>query len=409
MRNWKLKFAMLGIGQAISLLTSAVLQMAIVWYLTQRTGSAAIVTLATLSGYLPRAVLGLFTGVFIDRYDRKKILILSDLGIALAALLLAGVALLSEIPLWLIFLMLCFRSIGAAFHSPALNAIIPTIVPKDQLARCAGFSQGFESVSLILSPALAAILFTIWDLSSIILLDVVGAAIAIFIVAVLPLPKTGKEGSGESVHLWQDMKEGIGILQRQKGMMAILVISSLYAFIYFPIGSMYPLITMTYFGGSVADSSIVEIVFSVGTLAGALLLGIIANKIHKIGAIAASIGIYGFGATIVGMLPPSGLSAFIVVSAVMGLTIPFFYGLRTAIFQSTIPNAYLGRVLSLAYSVSLFAAPLGLLLGGGFSEIAGVQNCFFVCGLLAVCLAVTMLVMPSVRNSVNEQDIKPSE
>lgn len=389
----------LGIGQAVSILTSSILQIAIVWYLTRRTGSAAVITLSTLSGFLPRAVLGMFTGAFIDRYDRKKIIMLSDSVIAAAALLLAVVASRTEIPIWFIFVILCIRSVGAAFHTPSLNAIIPTIVPKDQLARCAGFLQGFESVSMILSPALAAFLFSVWNLSAIVMLDVAGAAIAIIIVTLLRIPKNTREDSAEKVHVWQDTKDGIAILRGEKGMLAILIISSLYAFIYFPIGSMYPLITMTYFGGSVADSSVVEIVFSSGTLIGALLLGWVGNRIHKVKAIAASIGIYGMGAMFSGLLAPDRLQTFILLSAVMGLTIPFFYGLRTAIFQSRIPNEYLGRVLSLAYSVSLFATPLGLLLGGGFSEIAGVQNCFFICGVLAICLALAMLVTPSIRNS----------
>lgn len=389
----------LGIGQAVSILTSSILQIAIVWYLTRRTGSAAVITLSTLSGFLPRAVLGMFTGAFIDRYDRKKIIMLSDSVIAAAALLLAVVASRTEIPIWFIFVILCIRSVGAAFHTPSLNAIIPTIVPKDQLARCAGFLQGFESVSMILSPALAAFLFSVWNLSAIVMLDVAGAAIAITIVTLLRIPKNTREDSAEKVHVWQDTKDGIAILRGEKGMLAILIISSLYAFIYFPIGSMYPLITMTYFGGSVADSSVVEIVFSSGTLIGALLLGWVGNRIHKVKAIAASIGIYGMGAMFSGLLAPDRLQTFILLSAVMGLTIPFFYGLRTAIFQSRIPNEYLGRVLSLAYSVSLFATPLGLLLGGGFSEIAGVQNCFFICGALAICLALAMLVTPSIRNS----------
>lgn len=399
MENWKRKFVLLGIGQAVSMLTSSILQIAIVWYLTQRTKSPAIVTFSTLSGYLPRAVLGLFTGAFIDRFDRKKVLIFSDLGIALAALLLAAVAFGGEVPVWLIFLILCLRSVGAAFHSPTLNAIIPTIVPKDQLARCAGFSQGFESVSLILSPALAALLYSLWDFGAIVLLDVVGALAAVAIVLPMAMPKNQTLQKGDRLHLWQDTKDGIAVLRRERGMIAIMVISSLYAFIYFPIGSMYPLITMTYFGGSIADSSLVEIVFSGGTLLGALLLGAVGNKIHKIGAIAASIGIYGVGAALVGLLPSHGMGAFIVLSGVMGVTIPFFYGLRTAIFQSRIPAEYLGRVLSLTYSVSLFASPLGLLLGGGFSEIAGVNRCFFVCGVLAICLAAAMLLTPSVRDS----------
>lgn len=396
--KWKRKFIFLSIGQAVSMLSSSILQMAIIWHLTERTGSAAIITLSTLSGYLPRAILGLFTGAIIDRFDRKKIIILSDLGIALAALVLAGLARWGEIPIWLIFLILCLRSVGAAFHSPSLNAIVPTIVPKEELARCAGITQSFESVSLILSPALAAMLYNVWDLSSIVFLDVIGAGVAITILLLMHIPKHEGHSAGERLHIWQDTKEGIAVLRREKGMMAILIVSTIYAFIYFPIGSMYPLITMTYFGGTVAESSIVEMAFSGGMLLGGLLLGFLGNKIRKIRAITASIGIYGIGVMLSGLLPPEGLRPFIALSGLMGLTLPFFYGLRTAIFQASVPKEYLGRVLSLLYSVSLFAAPLGLLLGGGFSEAIGVNHCFFACGVMAICLSLTMLFMPSVRN-----------
>lgn len=381
------------------MLTSSVLQIAIVWYLTQTTESAAIITMSTLAGYLPRGVLGLFTGAYIDRYDRKKIMIFSDLIIALAALIMAGVALWTDLPVWLILLVLCIRSVGAAFHSPSLGAVIPTIVPKEELARCAGFLQGFESVSLIISPALAAMLFHVWNLSSIVLLDVAGAAIAIVIVLCIDIPGHVKEIRKEKVHIWADTKSGFAILRQSKGMLAIMLVSSLYAFIYFPIGSMYPLITMTYFGGSIADSSVVEIVFSSGTLVGAVLLGWVGRRVHKVTAIAISIGVYGVGAMLSGLLGPGMLTAFTILSAIMGITIPFFYGLRTAIFQSQIPNEYLGRVLSLANSVSLFAGPLGLVAGGGFSELAGVNRCFFVCGVLAIGLAAVMLIVPSIRNS----------
>lgn len=398
MENWKTKFVFLGIGQAVSMLTSSILQISIVWYLTRKTGSAAIITLATLAGYLPRALLGLFTGAFIDRFDRKKILIFSDLTIALAALALALVALFTEIPLWFIFVILCVRSMGAAFHTPALNAVVPSIVPKDQLTRCAGVTQGFESVSLILSPALAAMLFRVWDLSAIVFLDVIGALAAVSIVSILPIPHRIHRGEAGKVHILQDTKDGFAVLRKEKGLVAIMVVSTLYAFIYFPIGSLYPLITMTYFGGGVAESGIVEIVFSSGTLLGALLLGIAGNKLNRIGAVTASIGIYGLGVMSTGLLPPDGLKAFIALSGMMGMTLPFFYGLRTAIFQSRVPGEYLGRVLSLLYSTSLFAAPLGLLLGGTISELMGVNNCFFVCGVLAVCLAIAMLVLPSIRS-----------
>lgn len=400
MEHWKGKFILLATGQAVSMLTSSILQISIVWFLTQKTLSPTVITLSTLAGYLPRAVLGLFTGAFIDRFDRKKILIFSDLGIALAALILAGAAYFGELPIWLIFTMLCLRSVGAAFHSPSFNAVVPTIVPKEQLSRCAGITQGFDSVSLLLSPALAALLFRVWDLSAVILLDVVGALAAITIVTVLPIPRRGADGERAPLRVWQDTKEGLAVLRSHRGLTAILVISTLYAFIYFPIGSMYPLITMSYFGGTVNDSSVVEIAFSAGTLLGALLLGVVGNQIHRVRAITASIGLYGLGLTMAGLLPPGGLRAFIALSALMGLTLPFFYGLRTAIFQSNVPDEYLGRVLSLVYSVSLFSSPLGLLFGGTFAEVMGVNICFFACGVLSLCLAIAMAFTPSVRASM---------
>lgn len=399
MTHWKGKFILLGVGQAISMLTSSVLQISIIWYLTQKTLSPTIITLSTLAGYLPRAVLGLFTGAFIDRFDRKHILILADLVIALAALTLALAAWQGEMPIWLIFLMLCVRSVGAAFHSPAFNAVVPSMVPKQQITRCAGITQSFDSISLLIGPALAAMLFSRWELSSIILLDVGGAVVAITIVALLPIPGRSGEVSSARFRVLQDTKEGLAVLRNHRGLMAVMVISTLYAFIYFPIGSMYPLMTMGYFGGSVADSSTVEIAFSAGNLLGGLILGVLGNKIHKLGGITASIGVYGLGLTAAGLLPPGGLRPFIVLSALMGLTLPFFYGLRTAIYQSHVPGEYLGRVLSLAYSVSLFAAPLGLLFGGGFAERMGVNRAFFLCGVLSIALAASLVLNPSIRAS----------
>lgn len=402
MENWKRKFALLGIGQAVSILSASVLQMAIIWYLTESTKSAKIITLSTLCGYMPRAVLGMFGGALIDRYNRKIIVIVSDIIMALAALAITfGMAFTDALPIWFIFTVLAIRSVGSAFHKPALNAIIPSIVPKEYLAQCAGFLQGFESVSLIISPALAAILFGIWKLSYIAVLDAAGTVIAVLIVVFINIPAKEQGNNRGKMHILKDTKEGIAILRRINGMMPIMVISTIYAFIYFPIGSMYPLITMTYFRGSIDDSSLVEIIFSVGSLAGALVLGKIAGKIHHVFAIAVSIGVYGIGVLGTGLLPPEGIAVFMVLSGVMGITIPFFYGLRTAIFQRKIPDEYLGRVLSLAYSVSLFASPLGLILGGSFSEKAGIQNCFIICGILSICLSASMFLLPSVRKIGN--------
>ncbi|MDD4080115.1 MAG: MFS transporter [Eubacteriales bacterium] len=386
MRNWRHTFIAIWSGQAVSVLTSSVLQIAIVWYITQKTGSAALLSLATLIGFLPQVVLGLFIGVYIDRYKHKTVMILSDAGIALAGMVLVIIGIFGEIPIWLIFVVLFFRSIGAAFHSPALKAVTPTIVPRDQLTRYAGFAHSFESLSLVVSPALAALLFTIWDLNVIVLLDVAGALLAVVVLTFVKIPDRGKGKPSGRLPVLREAKEGFRVLRREPGLWALLVISSLYAFIYFPIGTLYPLITMTWFGGGIAESGTVEVVFSLGMLAGSFLLGVIGGKIKQVNAIILSIGAYGACVLMTGLLPASGLPVFIGLSLIMGMASPFYHGVQTAIYQTRIAHDYLGRVLSLTSSIELIAMPMGLILSGAFADVIGVNRWFAVSGVLTILI-----------------------
>jgi macrolide transport system ATP-binding/permease protein len=166
--NWKLKFYTIWAGQAVSLITSAILQMAIIFYLTEKTGSAMVLSMASLVGFLPYAVFGPAIGVLVDRHDRKKIMIGADLIIAAAGAVLAIVALYMELPIWMVMVVLFIRSIGTAFHTPALNAVTPLLVPEEQLTKCAGYSQSLQSISYIVSPAVAALLYSVWELNAII-------------------------------------------------------------------------------------------------------------------------------------------------------------------------------------------------------------------------------------------------
>lgn len=402
MENWKVKFTVIWAGQSVSLLTSSVLQMAIVWYLTEKTGSAAILSAATLIGFLPQALLGTFIGVYIDRYNRKMIMILADFFIAAVSLLLVAAGLQGEIPIPLILLVLFLRSIGSAFHYPALQAVTPSIVPQDQLTRFAGYSQSFENISLIISPALAAVLFRMFRLNFIILLDVAGALSAAFLLGIVKIPANRKKEL-PPLHVVRETLEGLGVLKRQRGMLSLMLVGALYAIIYFPVGTLYPLISMNYFGGGVSGSSLVEVVFAVGSLAGSLLLGIAGEKIDRAGAVAGSIAIYGAGVLITGLLPPGGFWVFVGLSLFMGMSVPFYTGVQTAIFQSRIPEEYLGRVFSLSSSISTISMPLGLIFSGVFAEILGVEKWFIVLGLMTLVLAAFARLQPSLRDCCDPQ------
>lgn len=401
-QSWKAKFTILWSGQSVSLFTSSILQMAIVWYLTEKTGSAAVLSLATLIGYLPAALLGMFIGTFIDRHSRKHIMIIADLSIALLGVLLAISSLQGEIPIWLIMAVLLLRSFGTAFHYPALQSVTPTIVPKDKITKYAGYAQSFESLSMVLSPALAALLFSIWDLTAIICLDVAGALFAVGTLFFVEIPKT-EPHSGKRESLLRETADGLRELRSVRGMAPLMAIGALYAIIYFPIGTLYPFITMEYFGGGFTESGVVEMVFAIGTLLGSLTLGLIGGKIPKIPFLAASIGIYGLGVLLSGLLPPSGMKAFILFSFVMGAAVPFYTGIQTAMFQLKFRQEYLGRIFSLSSSISTFAMPIGLILSGTFTDKIGINTLFIIAGGLALLLAVCTAILPPLRNCGNAE------
>lgn len=395
--NWKLKFFTIWAGQAVSLITSAILQMAIIFYLTEKTGSALVLSMASLAGFLPYAILGPAIGVLVDRYDRKKIMIAADLIIAAAGAMLAVVALYMDLAVWMVMAVLFIRSVGTAFHSPALNAVTPLLAPEDQLTKCAGYSQSVQSISYIVSPALAALLYSVWELNAIIALDVLGAVIASITVAVVNIPKLSRQAQLEQPDFIREMKEGFVVLKQDKGLFALLVLGTLYTFVYMPINALFPLMSMEHFKGTAVHISISEIAFASGMLIGGLLLGRLGSLDKRVLMITGSFFLMGASLALSGLLPPGGFSVFVICCVLMGLSAPFYSGVQTALFQERIKPQYLGRVFSLIGSIMSFAMPLGLILSGIFADKVGVNNWFLISGIVIIGIAVLSPLISEIR------------
>ncbi len=396
--NWKQRFFTIYAGQAVSLITSAILQMAIIFYITEKTGSAMVLSIASLIGFLPYAVLGPAIGVLVDRYNRKTIMIIADLIIAIAGAVLAFIALYMEIPIWMIMVVLFIRSVGAAFHSPALSAVTPLLVPEDQLTKCAGYSQSLQSISYIISPAAAAFLYSIWELNAIIAIDVFGAIVAIIALVLIKIPKLDVEKQELGLSFIKEMKDGFYILKENKGLFGLLLIGTLYMLVYMPINALYPLISMEYFKGTPVHVSITEIAYASGMLLGGMLLGLFGSYKKRIILITASIFMMGASLTISGLLPPSGFVLFALCCAIMGLSVPFYSGVQTALFQERIKPEYLGRVFSLTGSIMSLAMPVGLILSGLFADRIGVSNWFLISGILIIGIAITCPFISVIRS-----------
>lgn len=395
--NWKQKFFTIWTGQAVSLITSAILQMTIIFYLTEKTQSAVVLSMASLIGFLPYAVLGPAIGVLVDRYDRKMIMICADLIIALAGGILAVIAIYMELPVWMVMVVLFIRSVGTAFHSPALSAVTPLLVPEEELTKCAGYSQSLQSISYILSPAAAAFLYSVWELNAIIAIDVVGAVIACIAVALVHIPKVNIEQESLKRNFIEEMRQGIFVLKENKGLFALLLIGTLYMLVYMPINALYPLISMEHFAGTPMHISITEIAYASGMLTGGLLLGLFGGYKKRITLITASILMMGVSLTISGLLPSNGFIFFVLCCGIMGLSVPFYSGVQTALFQEKIKPEYLGRVFSLTGSIISLAMPVGLILSGAFADRIGVSHWFLLSGILIIGISVLCPLVPVIR------------
>lgn len=395
--HWKEKFAVLWVGQALSILTSMLSQYALIWYLTDLTGSSTVLSLATLAALLPQGILSLFTGAFADRFDRRVIMVVADGAVGAVSLALAFMAWRAPLTPGPILLVAALRSVGGAFHSPCLQAVTPLIAPPEALTRCAGWSQGIQTVSMLLSPALAAALYAAVPLHWIILLDTLGAAFAIggILLARLPALKVG--GAGQALHLWRDTREGFAVLRSHQWLWQLCLICALFSVAFMPVSALFPLMSMQYFGRDAAAAALVETAFSVGMLTGSVLLGLWGGGKDKVLTMVSAVLAMGGALAVTGALPPSGFWWFAGLSLLMGATCPFFNSVFVALIQEKVEAQYLGRVMGLSGAMMTLASPLGLAATAVLAERTGLTLWFLLAGVVTLLCGGLMLLLPAVR------------
>ena len=397
MKNWKRNFFTIWTGQAISKFSSSVLQFAMIWYLTDTTDSAAVVSFAVFLAFFPQAILGPISGVVIDRYNRKMIMILSDVLIALIGLVMAIAGYMGSLETWMILMVLFLRTVGTAFHSPCMQAVTPQIVPSDQLTKCAGYSQALTSVSDIFSPAAAALLYQIWSLETIVMLDVFGALCACATLAIAQIPKLERKEERKKAKMTQEIMEGFQVLRHNKGVFYLAMITGLYTIALMPVSALFPLMSMSYFGGTSTHASISEILFSVGFMMGSVVLSAWGGTKNRVYTIFGSYMLMAGSLLFAGMLPTNGYWFFAACSWLIGFSGPFYWGTYTPIIQTHFKGEYLGRVLTLTGCFRYFFGPIGLGVESIISEYFGINTWFTVGGVLVLISALLILLIPAVR------------
>ncbi len=392
--NWKRAFTIIWSGQFFSILSSSLVNFAIIIWLSLETGSAEMLAWAAIAALLPQTVIGPFTGALIDRWNRKRVMMLADSFIALCTLALAVLFWMEIAQLWHIFALLGLRSIGSAFHMPAMQASVPMLAPIEQLTRVAGINQVIASVSQIAGPALGAMLITIWEIEYVILLDVAGALIAVTSLFFVQIPNPAREKESARSIL-KEMREGAMSVLRDKGLSFVFLYSIAVTFFLVPISVLFPLMTLEHFEGTEFQAGIIEAIWSVGALMGGAIMGAKVYKINRVALINWMYLLCGLTFLFSGLLSPDGYAGFAVLTAIGGISGAIYNSAFTGLIQTKIDPSALGRVFSMFFTVSLIPAMLGLVGIGFFADGLGLTTSFILCGIVIIVVGVIAFLTPS--------------
>ncbi len=410
-RPWKSRFFTIWSGQAFSLLGSQLVQFALIWYLTVRTESATVLATASLVGMLPGVVIGPFIGPLVDRWDRRRTLIIADSIIAAATLVLAILFAVSEVPIWQIYGLLFVRALAGGFHGNAMTASTSLMVPVEHLARVQGVNQMLNGGLNIIAAPLGAILYEALQIQWILAIDFITAIVAIVPLFFFEIPQpdrtASEEFAGQASSYLQDLMAGFRYVLSWRGLFILALMAASLNFLLAPTSSLSPLLIKDHFGGSVLSLGTYNSVFGIGVILGGLLLGVWGGFRRKIVTSFMGIVLIGSAILVNGMLPSNLLTVAVVMAGVLGFGLPIANGSLGAIMQSSVAPDMQGRVFSLVGSVSGAMAPIGLAIAGPVSDLVGIQTWYIAAGIVTIAMPVMGLFLPAVMNIETNNPNKP--
>lgn len=383
--NWKRKTAKFLIAQTISLFGSSLVQYAIIWYITLITASGSIMTIATICGYVPQMIISMFAGVWLDRYSRKKLIIAADSLIACSTGLIAILFLIGYQEIWLLFILLIIRSMGTGVQTPAVNAFLPQIVPKDNLMKVNGINSMLSSITIFLSPAVSGLLLTITSIELTFFIDVITAFIGVGITLTISEIKKEEEKKIQR-NMLQDIKEGMHYLQNHKPIKQQLIYIMIVAVLISPAAFLTPLLVSRAFGQEVWKLTVSQMVFSLGAIAGGALISIWGGFQNRRYTIIAATIFYGMMMIGIGIAPIYGV--YLLFNGLIGISMPCYNAPVQVFFQENVEEEMQGRVFGMLQIANACALPFGTVLFGPLADIISVQTILILTGIVVVLYAI---------------------
>jgi DHA3 family macrolide efflux protein-like MFS transporter len=394
---WRVPFFTIWTGQAFSLVGSSLVRFALIWWLTEETGSATALAGATLVALLPSIVLGPIIGALIDRWSRRWVMVVSDGLIALFTGLLAFLYWRGIAQAWHVYVILFVRALGGTFQDPAMRATTSLMAPQDQLTRVAGMNQTLTGVVRIVSPPLGALLLEITSMQVTLAVDLITAVLAIapLLYVRVPQPRTPLTG-GRRPSLLHELGAGFRFVWNWRGMFWLMSTAALIRCFLAPAYSLMPLLVTQHFGGGALQLGWMGSAFGVGLIGGGLLLSAWGGFRRRMVTCLFGVLSYGLGMLATGLAPADAFWLGLTGALWRGLMVPIFAGAIDAIYQVSVPPEMQGRFFTLNNSVGQVMTPLGLAISGPVADAFGVRTVFLLGGSVCILMPLVWAFTPTI-------------
>ena len=373
-------------GQQFSMLGSLIVGFVITWWLTIETGSVVILSISVFLMFIPQIVVTPFSGVLSDRWNKKAIIAISDSMQAVVTFLLFACFLYDLKNIWLVLGINTFRAALYAFQYPAVQSLIPTMVPKDNLSRVNGFNFLFSGLIYSIGPVIAATLLSFIPVTQIFLLDILTFVIALVPLILIKVPTAHQTVTEEATEksFVKDFKTGLMTIKMVPGLFAMIAFAMIWNFIHRPWAVLMPYFVRYTHDGSALDLALLMASAQVGSIIGSLITSIKKTwkqKI-KINIIGASLF---FICQIPAILAPKG-NFILMMMALFPAWVMFPITVSTylAILQTVVSKDKIGRIMSIDHMISMAIAPIGALIAGPLAEFMGIINLFLIFAILGI-------------------------
>jgi MFS family permease len=417
-------FIVVWIGQIISVLASSMSHFGLTIWMYQQTESATAMGLMQVFFITPFLLLSPIAGVMVDRYNRKLMMMLSDLAAIIATGGIFVLLLLGRLEFWHLYIAAALNGIGNTFQWPAYSAAITTMVPKSQYGRANGLMSLMEAGPGVLAPLFAGALLPLIGLTGLLTLDVITFFIAIIALFAVHVPQPARTAEGEQGRgsLWHEAAYGFRYIFARPSLLGLQLI--------FFFGNLFAGIGQTVFAPMVlartASNSVifgmVQSAGAIGGVVGALAMsawGGFRRRVHGVlfGWILASVA---FALVGIGQGPSLWLPAIFLTS----LFGPLINTSNQAIWQAKVAPDVQGRVFSARRLIAWFTNPISPIIagtladfvlepamrgGGGLSDAfgwlvgtgpgAGMGLLIMLCGLFGILVPVIGYTIPAIRNA----------